>query len=288
MAIMLDGKAIRDKIALTLRTAIHKRSVTPALVIIQIGDHKESNTYVNHKKIFAEKIGAKVIHKKFLQSVTESEIFSDIKKFNTDSKVHGIIIQLPIPKQFNLPRLIEAIDPKKDVDGLTAANTKLLFDGFPGFISAAAEATLMLLEHYKIPIVGKKVVIVGKSSLVGKPNALAFLNKNATVSICHIHTKNLEKETKTADILIVAAGSPKLITKKHVSKGQVVVDIGINVLKTNKKTGKNVVVGDVDFDAIKNIVSAITPVPGGIGPITIAALFSNVVKNVKVRHFKLP
>lgn len=272
MAKILDGKKLSVRLASRLSRQVKELATKPKLVIIQIGDLAESNTYIRNKKLFGEKIGVIVEHKKYPEEVSESRIISDIKRFNRNRAIGGIIVQLPAPKNFEIERVLETIDPKKDVDGLTSTNTKHLFDNHEAFIPATAKGVLTLLENAKISLVGKRVVIVGQSSLVGRPVMLALLNRGVTVTMCHKNTRNLAEETKRADVLITAVGLPKLITAKHVSKNQTVIDIGITVTK-NKK-----VVGDVDFEKVKNIVKGITPVPGGVGPMTVASLFQNLLK----------
>lgn len=272
MSKILDGKKLSVSVALKLTGRIKKLAIKPKLVIIQIGNLAESNTYIKNKKAYALKIGAIAIHKKYPNNVKESKIISYISKNNRDSSVHGVMVQLPAPKHFDIEKVLESIDPKKDVDGLTSINTKRLFDNNEAFIPATAKGIIGLLEEYKIKLTGTKIVIVGQSSLVGRPAMLALLNKNATVTMCHKNTKGLEKETRRADILITAVGYPKLITRKHVSRNQVVVDIGINIVK-NKK-----IVGDVDYENVRKIVKAITPVPGGVGPMTVASLFQNLFR----------
>src|SRR3990167_3171280 len=282
MAKILDGKKLSQSLALSLAKKIKKLQAKPKLVIIQIGDLAESNTYIKNKKAFAEKIGAVALHKKYPSNVQESQIISDISKCNRDSSVHGIMVQLPAPRHFDIEQVLESIDPKKDVDGLTSINTKHLFDNNEAFIPATAKGIIGLLEEYKIKLTGTKVVIVGQSSLVGRPAMLALLNKGSTVTMCHKNTRELEKETKRADILITAVGHPKLITKKHVSKNQIVVDIGINIVRSNptslKLRGAKKIVGDVDYENVRKIVRAITPVPGGVGPMTVASLFQNLLR----------
>ena len=272
MAKILDGKKLSQLLAFKLAKKIKSLKTQPKLVIIQIGDLAESNTYIKNKKAFALKIGTEVIHKRYPNSIKESRIISNIQRYNRDLSVHGIMVQLPAPKNFDIERALESIDPKKDVDGLTAINTKHLFDNHEAFIPATAKGIIGLLEEYEIKLAGTKVVIVGQSSLVGRPAMLALLNKGATVTMCHKNTKKLEKETKNADILITAVGHPKLITRKHVSRNQIVVDIGINITKDKK------IVGDVDYENVRKVVRAISPVPGGVGPMTVASLFQNLLK----------
>ena len=312
MAKILNGKVVNEKIAEELRAEILRakksQGLRPKLVIIQVGNLAESNAYIARKKAFGEKIGAIVDHVKFPEDVTQEKLQTTIYKLNADSTVHGIIVQMPLPAHLDKNKIIDAIIPVKDVDGLTSTNLKLLWENRPeGYIPATTKGILTLLNHYEIPIAGKNVVVVGRSFLVGKPTALAFINKDATVTIAHSKTKNLATVTKSADILVVAAGKPNLIGKEHVTKGQVVIDVGINVMenvivirhsrrsnleKTTASLDKQSfsanklgtrsdksrkLVGDVDFENVKNIVAAISPVPGGIGPMTVASLFQNLL-----------
>jgi len=304
MAKILSGKIVNEKIAKELKTEISRRSSPssgakgskPKLVIIQVGDLPESNAYIARKIAFGEKIGAIVDHQKFPQDITQEKLITMISKLNTDSSVTGIIVQMPLPKHLDKDEIIESIKPQKDVDGLTSQNIKKLWENKNGaIIPATTKGVLSLLSYYKIPVSRQKVVIVGRSSLVGKPTLLAFLNNDATVTVCHKATKNLPEQTKSADILVVATGKPNLIGKEHVTKGQVVVDVGINVisqtqnseLRTQNSTKPEVeptsrqLIGDVDFDGVKNIVAAISPVPGGIGPMTVASLFENLLDAYK-------
>ena len=282
MSKILDGKKLSQSLAVSLAKKIKKLWPKPKLVIIQIGNLAESNTYIKNKKAFAAKIGAVALHKKYSSNVKESRVISDISRCNRDSFVHGIMVQLPAPRHFNTEQVLESIDPQKDVDGLTSINTKHLFDNNEAFVPATAKGIIGLLEEYRTKLTGTKVVIVGQSSLVGRPAMLALLNKGATVTMCHKNTRALAKETKRADILITAVGLPNLITKKHVSKNQIVVDIGINIVRSNptllKLRGAKKIVGDVDFKNVKKMVKAITPVPGGVGPMTVASLFQNLLE----------
>ena len=324
---ILDGKVVRDKIAEELKAEISRpraksRGSKCKLVIIQIGDLAESNTYITQKVKFGEKIGATVEHIKLPEDINQKEIISKLYSLNSSPSVHGVIVQLPLPNHLDKNQIIDAIDPKKDVDGQTATNIKLLFEGssvrhpralpagrqesedqildqvendkkrFRGFVPATTKGIITLLDYYKIPIWGQHVVIVGRSSLVGKPTALAFLNRDATVTICHSKTKNLANITKGAHILIVAAGKSKLITKDHVTKGQIVIDVGINIANTRvrplKRSDPHIgkpesepagrkLTGDVDFEEVSKIVAAISPVPGGCGPMTVASLYQNLL-----------
>ncbi|MBI2594208.1 bifunctional 5,10-methylenetetrahydrofolate dehydrogenase/5,10-methenyltetrahydrofolate cyclohydrolase [Candidatus Curtissbacteria bacterium] len=283
---ILDGKKLNEKIANELAAKIRGLTPKPKLVIIQVGNLAESNAYIARKKSFGEKIGAIVDHIKLPQDVVKQALLSEIRNLNSDSSVHGVIVQMPLPKHLDRDKIIEAIDPKKDVDGLTSTNLKLLWEGrSQGYVPATTKGILSLLDYYKIPVTGQKVVVVGRSFLVGKPTALAFLNRDATVTVAHSKTKNLKLETRNADILVVAAGKPDLITKEYVSKGQVVVDVGITAIdqlpatknqKLEMELVKKKLVGDVDFESVRNIVEAISPVPGGTGPMTVASLFENL------------
>ncbi len=272
MATILNGKDLSERMAQKLVTHIKNRNIKATLVIIQIGSVKESNTYIQKKKDFAEKLGVRTIHKRYPKYISEETVIKDIQSYNRNKDVHGIMVQLPIPEKLNTERVIEAIASTKDVDGLTSTNTKLLFDNEEAYIPATTQGILTLLEEQRVELKGKKVVIVGESALVGRPTLLALLNRRATVTVCHVHTKNLEQETRRADILIVAAGVPKLITDRYVAKGQIVIDVGITILP-NKK-----VVGDVAYKKVQKIVKANTPVPGGVGPMTVLSLFQNIIK----------
>lgn len=278
---ILEGISLRDATLQRLSAKIKAMSVQPTLVVIQIGDRPDSSAYIKAKKSFGEKIGARVIHEVLPEKATSEIVISQITKYNADHSVHGIIVQLPLPVHLDQHTILEAIDPKKDVDGLTSTHTQELWeDGSEIVLPATTRGILALLDCYQIPVGGKKVVIVGRSVLVGKPTALAFLNRNATVTICHRGTKNLEEETRRADILIVAIGRAHFITKDFVCEGQVVIDVGINTIgdgKLQEEVGKRKLVGDVDFENVSKIVSAISPVPGGVGAMTVASLFENLL-----------
>jgi len=304
--LLLDGKKLRDLTMERLKTEVSEAMSEsampqPKLAILQVGDLAESTSYIAQKKLFAEKIGAAVLHKTYPDKVSDDELIAEIKKLNKDQKIHGIIVQLPIPANLDKQNIIDAIDPIKDVDGLTSTNVKrLASNNDETVMPATVMGVLSLLKHYEIPLDGKKVTVVGRSMLVGKPLALALLNENATVTVCHRHTQNLKEQIRSADILVVAAGSPRLITKDFVRAGQVIVDVGINfvdkveksalaektsslVHKPENEIPKKHMIGDVDFENVKNIVAAISPVPGGIGPMTVASLFQNLIQAWKAQ-----
>ncbi|MBX4199125.1 bifunctional 5,10-methylenetetrahydrofolate dehydrogenase/5,10-methenyltetrahydrofolate cyclohydrolase [Candidatus Parcubacteria bacterium] len=261
MSVTLDGKKLRDKLSLDLIKQIRKSRLMPKIVIVQVGDLKESNSYIKKKMLFAKKVGAVALHKKYPENISQKEIVADIRRYNSDKSINGIMVQLPIPARLDSFKIVRAIDPSKDVDGLTGKS----------FTPATTQGILTLLKYYKIAVTGKKVVIVGDSELVGRPTHKALKDLGAHATLLSDKTKDLAKKTKTADILIVAVGKPGLIGPAHVNKNQVVIDVGITVL------GKKVV-GDVDYKKVKGLVRAITPVPGGVGPMTVYSLFENLLK----------
>lgn len=272
MAERLDGRAIRDGIARDLSSRTQNLEPRPGLVIIQIGNNAESNTYIGEKVKFGERIGVIVDHQKLPEDVSQTDLDSRLSNLNSDTSVHGIIVQLPIPKNLNKDEILEAIAPVKDVDGLHSVNVKKLMDNDPtGYIPATTKGVITMLEHYKIPIGGKHAVVIGRSALVGKPTTLSLLNHDATVTVCHSKTENLAAVTQTADIIISAVGHPGLITKDHVKPGQAVIDVGTTIVDGKLK-------GDVLFDEVEPIVAFISPVPGGAGPLTVASLFQNLLQ----------
>ena len=267
----LDGKIVRDFISRKIQLELKKLKTKPKLVIIQVGNDSRSSIYVKQKKIFGENIGFEVEYIQLSNKISENELISNIESLNSNKYVHGIIIQLPLPKNLNKYKVTEAISYEKDVDGMNSKNIKSLLAGsLDDFITATTKGILSLLDFYKIQIDGKKVVIVGRSLLVGRPTALAFLNRNATVTICHSRTKELKEEIKGADIAIIALGKPQFINKSYVRKGQVIIDVGITKVKDQ-------ILGDVDYKSVSPIIRAITPVPYGIGPMTVVSLFQNVL-----------
>lgn len=282
MAKILDGRIIREEIAQRLSAQFSGASPKPTLAIIQVGARQDSTAYITQKKKFGERVGALVRHITFPETVKEEEIRSQIVKLNNDSEVNGIILQIPLPKNLNAHQLIESISTEKDVDGLTSTNLKkLLLSDASGIIPATAFGIIKLLDYYEIPIARKKATVVGRSLLVGKSTALCLLNRDASVTICHSKTENLSEITKQADILVIAAGRPALIGAEHVSAGQAVIDVGINLPaggSLQEEIAGEKFIGDVDFKTVQDIVAAISPVPGGVGPMTVASLFENLFK----------
>jgi methylenetetrahydrofolate dehydrogenase (NADP+)/methenyltetrahydrofolate cyclohydrolase len=269
--ILLEGKKIADEKSEALKNEFAKLDYKSTLLIVRVGEDKASDVYVSKKVEFGEKIGVNVEVVHLPDTATEEEVISKINIGNEDKLVKGIIVQLPMPANLNKEKIINAIDSDKDVDGLTAKNLWRLMNDGSGIIPATAGAVDLLLKEYSINVSGKHIVIVGDSILVGKPMAIHFLNRDATVTICHDKTNNLANFTKQADILIVAVGKINLINSFHIGNDQVIIDIGINRLDDGK------VSGDVDFDSVKDSVAAITPVPGGIGPLNVFYLFENLL-----------
>ena len=246
------------------------------LAVIQVGNDPASSVYVGNKKKACAYIGIESLAYELPEETTEDELLEIIDKLNNDTNVHGILCQLPLPKQINEDHIIKAISPKKDVDGFHPQNVGALVIGEQGFVSCTPAGIIQLLKRSNIEMDGKHCVVVGRSNIVGKPMSLLMLRENATVTICHSHTKNLEEICKEADILIVAIGKPQFIGKEYVKKGAVVIDVGIHRDENNK------LCGDVKFDEVEPVASYITPVPGGVGPMTIAMLMHNCVEAMKL------
>lgn len=275
MALILDGKNARDHLKESLKQEVSSMTAIPTLAIFQIGENSASEVYINQKEFFANSIGAKVLRIKFSEDISTQELIEAIKKENIKKETNGIIVQLPLPKHIDIFIVAEAIDPSKDVDGFSSKSIKSLFSNRENFVPATTKGIISLLDYYEIQTLGKKVCIVGRSEIVGKPTALAFLNRDATVSVCHSKTENLERETKESDILVVAIGRPNFIGKKYVNSNQIIIDVGI----TRGSEGN--LSGDVNFEEVYPLVSAITPVPGGVGPMTVLSLFQNLLEASK-------
>jgi len=260
MTQILDGKVARDFYKKTLMERVGKLSFIPTLSIIQIGDNKESAIYINQKKKFGESIGVNVSHIHLSENSSFEEISEIIKKENLKKEVLGIIIQSPVPKHLDFIQLVNLIDPKRDVDGLTDENQKLLAEGNSRFISATARGVVLLLDFYKISLQGKSVAVLGRSRLVGNPMAVILKTRGANVEVCHSKTTNTKEITNKSDIVISAVGKPNLIDSSYVKDGAIIIDIG----------------GDVNFADVSKKASAITPFPGGVGPMTVLSLFDNL------------
>lgn len=272
MVEILDGKKLRDKLLANLKEKIDKFSKKPTLVVILVGDNPASEIYVNNKKKTAEKLGINSLVIKMPTSTTEDELLQKIDTLNNDNSVTAILVQLPLPVHISKEKVISKINPQKDVDGFTPYNFGKLFSGEnPIVYPCTPKGVLLLLEEYNIEPDGKHVVIIGRSNIVGKPLSQMLLNKNATVTVCHSHTKNLSQIIKTADIVISAVGK-KIIKGEMLKFGCVVVDVGIFKDENGKTTG------DVEFESASKVASHISPVPGGVGPMTITSLMLNTVE----------
>ena len=272
MAIIIDGKSLRDKMLEKLQSRIAKLEVKPSLAVILVGDNSASQLYVNNKNKIAKKIGIKSQIITFKKDVSEQILLDKIKELNDDNSIDAILVQLPLPEHISKEKVINMIKPEKDVDGFTLYNVGKLFSGeIPIVYPCTPKGVLLLLDEYGIEIKGKHVVVIGRSNIVGRPVAQMLLDRNATVTICHSKTKNLEQITKTADILVSAVGK-NIIKGEMLKSNCVVIDVGI-FKDTNGKTR-----GDVDFDSASKIASHISPVPGGVGPMTIASLMLNTVE----------
>ncbi|MFT9451365.1 bifunctional methylenetetrahydrofolate dehydrogenase/methenyltetrahydrofolate cyclohydrolase FolD [Liquorilactobacillus ghanensis] len=274
MAIKLDGKKLSQKIAGQLQqrvTKLKEKGVSPKLAVILIGDDPASHIYVRNKRRMAKKIGIETSDLRLPVATSEEKLLQIIAELNNDVTVHGILVQLPLPPQINEETIIQAIDPLKDVDGFHPFNMGKLFMGAPYAIPCTPNGIMQLLAEYRIPLAGKKVVIVGRSNIVGRPLAALMINHNATVTVAHSYTKNLFELTRRADILVAAVGKAELFSQTAIKSGAVVIDVGIN----RNAAGK--LVGDVDQIKVADIASYLTPVPGGVGPMTIAMLMKQTV-----------
>ena len=279
MALIIDGKKISSEIKDELKEKIAELSlngVQITLAVIQVGNDPASTVYVGNKKKACEYVGIRSLSYELPESTTQEELLELVSKLNEDSSVNGILVQLPLPRHIDEDTVIQTIDPNKDVDGFHPINVGKLSIGQRGIISCTPAGIIQLLKRSNISIEGKECVIIGRSNIVGKPMSMLMLKENATVTICHSKTKQLEEVAKRADILIAAIGKPKFITKDFVKDGAVVIDVGMNRDENNK------LCGDVDYNDVYDKVSAITPVPGGVGPMTIAMLMSNCVESALV------
>lgn len=277
MATIIDGKRISQEIKDELKEKVAKlkeADIEVCLCVVLVGSDPASTVYVRNKKKACEYIGIKSLSYELPEETTQEELLELIDKLNRQDDVHGILVQLPLPKHIDEDKIIQAISPDKDVDGFHPESVGRLSIGQRGFVSCTPAGIVELLKRYNISIEGKECVVVGRSNIVGKPMAMLMLRENATVTICHSRTRNLSEVTRRADILIVAIGKEKFITKDYVKDGAVVIDVGMHRNENNKLTG------DVDFDDVVDKVSAITPVPGGVGLMTIAMLMKNCVDAV--------
>ncbi|MCL2355442.1 MAG: bifunctional methylenetetrahydrofolate dehydrogenase/methenyltetrahydrofolate cyclohydrolase FolD [Oscillospiraceae bacterium] len=278
MAQIIDGKQTAKKIRDSLKIEVDelkKQGVFPKLAVIMVGNDPSSRIYVRNKSKACEEIGITYEEHLLCDDTNMEELLNLIEKLNNQKDIHGILLQSPIPKHLDVDKAFRAISPNKDVDGFNPINVGKLCLGQDTFISCTPFGVIKLLEEYNIEIEGKNAVVIGRSNIVGKPMFQCLLDKNATVTICHSRTKNLQKITSEADIIVAAIGKPKFVTKDMVKENAVVIDVGINRLESGK------ICGDVDYAEVAGKAAHITPVPGGVGPMTIAMLMHNVVKATK-------
>ena len=278
MARLIDGKLISTQIKDELKAevaALKEKGIVPCLAVIQVGNDPASSVYVNNKKKACAYIGIESLSYELEENITQEELLTIIDELNHNDMVNGILVQLPLPKHINEEAVIKAITPKKDVDGFHPETVGNMCIGSKGFLPCTPAGVIQLLKRSNIAIEGKECVVIGRSNIVGKPMALLLLRENGTVTITHSRTKDLKEITKRADILVAAIGKPKFVTEDYVKEGAVVIDVGIHRNEDNK------LCGDVDFDDVVDKVSAITPVPGGVGPMTIAMLMNNCVETVR-------
>jgi methylenetetrahydrofolate dehydrogenase (NADP+)/methenyltetrahydrofolate cyclohydrolase len=278
-ATIIDGKSLAAAVRAAQKSAVDSlvsRGVRPGLAAVLAGDDPASRVYVRNKARACEETGVRSEIHEFPDSVSESTLLECIARLNADPAVHGILVQLPLPRHLASDRVLAAVSPTKDVDGFHAANLGALVQGRPGFVPGTPAGVMRLLEHAGVALAGKQAVIVGRSTIVGKPLSLLLLQKDATVTICHSKTVDLAAITRRADVLIAAVGSAKLITAAMVKPGACVIDVGVNRMADGK------LAGDVDFAAVKEIAGSITPVPGGVGPMTVAMLIVNTVRSAEL------
>ena len=275
MAVILDGKKLAQEIRQNLKTKceeLKEKGINPKLAVVMVGDNKASQVYVRNKSKVCDEVG--IDFEEYLLDATtkQEELIELIEKLNQDNKINGILLQSPIPSHLDINEAFNAIAPEKDVDGFHPVNVGKLCLNQDTFVSCTPYGIMKMIEAYNIDLTGKNVTILGRSNIVGKPLIQCCLNKNATVTICHSKTNDLKTHTQNADVIIAAIGKSKFVTADMVKKGAVVIDVGINRSEDGKLTG------DVDFDNVCDKVSYITPVPGGVGPMTIAMLMNNVIK----------
>lgn len=283
MAQLIDGKAISAQIKEEVKekvAALKEQGREVTLAVIQVGADPASSVYVRNKKKACEYVGVRSLAYELPEETTDEKILELIREMNDRTDVNGILVQLPLPKHIDEEKVLDAISPLKDVDGFHPQNVGALCIGKPGFVSCTPAGVIQLLKRSGIEIAGKECVVVGRSNIVGKPMALLLLRENGTVTVAHSRTKDLKEVTKRADILVVAVGRPKMITADYVKEGAVVIDVGIHRNEQNK------LCGDVDFDSVEPVCGAITPVPGGVGPMTIAMLMNNCLESVSLQAIR--
>ncbi len=274
-ATIIDGKAIAKDLRDSLKGEVETMDKQPGLAVILVGDDPASHVYVRNKIKACEKVGIKSFESRLPELATQEEIAAEIKAFNDNPDIHGILMQLPVPKHLDSDALVQMIDPSKDVDGLTLKNLGALVAGLPGLVPCTPQGSIMLIKSMRKDLNGLNAVVIGRSLLFGKPMASLLLAENCTVTQAHSHTQNMEEICKQADILVAAVGSPKMVKGSWIKPGAIVIDVGINRLDTGK------LCGDVDYEEAISVAGAITPVPGGVGPMTIACLLKNTIEASK-------
>ena len=278
---LIDGKSLANKVQASVASEVdqlkQEKNIVPGLAVILIGDDPASHAYVKMKAKACERVGFYSITHSMPDAISQDEIIATIEMMNNNPRIDGILVQLPLPKHVDTDKILEVIDPKKDVDGFHAYNVGRLVTNLDTFVACTPLGVMKMFEEYNIDLEGKDVCVVGASNIVGKPMAALLLNANATVTVTHIFTKDLKAHTSQADIVIVGVGVPGLIKEDMVKEGAIVIDIGINRIADGS------LVGDVDFKNVSPKCSYITPVPGGVGPMTIAMLLSNTLKSAKQR-----
>ncbi|NSW13524.1 bifunctional methylenetetrahydrofolate dehydrogenase/methenyltetrahydrofolate cyclohydrolase [Enterococcus faecalis] len=278
MSTVINGRELADQMQAEIQKDVEKmtqQGIQPGLVVLLVGENPASQTYVRNKERAAAKIGILSKVEKLPETISEEDLLAEIDKYNQDSRFHGILVQLPLPKHIDEEKILLAIDPKKDVDGFHPMNLGRLFVGKPEMIPCTPYGIMKMFEAYDIDLTGKRAVVIGRSNIVGKPMAQLLLMKNATVTIAHSKTEHLAEVAKEADILVVAIGRGHFVTKEFVKPGAVVIDVGMN----RNQEGK--LIGDVAFDEVSEIASYITPVPKGVGPMTITMLMYQTVEAAK-------
>jgi len=278
MATIIDGKAIAAKIRAELKTSVAElkiKGIVPGLAVVLVGEDPASKVYVSMKEKACADVGIFSDEHKLAVETSEAELLELIARLNADPKINGILVQLPLPKQINTEKVLEAISPDKDVDGFHPYNVGRLMVGKPTFQPCTPYGVMVMLKEIGLDLTGKNVVVVGRSNIVGKPVAMMCLQQHATVTVCHSRTKNLAEVVKGADVVIAAVGVPEMIKGEWIKEGAVVIDVGVN------RVGDKKLVGDVEYAAASERASAITPVPGGVGPMTITMLLYNTVESAK-------
>ena len=283
MTHIIDGKEIAQQFKQDMAAQIKQNNLSPGLAVILVGQDPASEVYVRNKANSAKEIGIHSITIRMPEETTQRDLISKINELNEDDNVHGILVQLPLPKHLDVQEVIMAISPEKDVDGFHPMNVGRLYAGIEGFVPCTPRACMILLSHVMPDLTGKKALVIGRSNIVGKPVAQLLLQANCTVTLAHSKTVNLAHECQEADIVIAAVGIPHFVKGSWVKDGAVVIDVGINRITNPEDTTKTKLVGDVDFEEAAKKASAITPVPGGVGPMTIACLLANTIDSA-IRH----